>query len=126
MSLRRFPWKAPRMSDNSFKLFCTDPDPDYDPNAENQVGSQIKGPWRLLRLLPGGSRYIISRLLEVEPAKRADFDEVWKDDWINSLSFCTLDAEKCLIKGQDHEHTTVDGDAAHLDAYKKESVAYKK
>jgi len=30
MSLRRFPWKAPRLTDNSYRLFVSAPDPDQD------------------------------------------------------------------------------------------------
>ncbi|KAI7078512.1 Pkinase-domain-containing protein, partial [Hortaea werneckii] len=30
MTLRRFPWKAPRISDNSYRLFISPPDPDQD------------------------------------------------------------------------------------------------
>lgn len=30
MTLRRFPWKAPRLSDNSYRLFVSTPDPDQD------------------------------------------------------------------------------------------------
>ncbi|KAG6040545.1 hypothetical protein E4U41_000181 [Claviceps citrina] len=32
MTLRRFPWKIPRMTDNSFKLFASDPTPGHDPS----------------------------------------------------------------------------------------------
>lgn len=31
MALRRFPWKIPRLSDNSYRLFAAEPTPGHDP-----------------------------------------------------------------------------------------------
>lgn len=130
MTLRRFPWKAPRLSDNSYRLFVSPPDPGQDqlldshrrsvaakggntaPPSRNPSGDAsanesdnkhhhhhhhqknestsqsepvsrqstasgpdaqptIKGPVRLLRLLPRETRHIIGRMLELDPKKRA-------------------------------------------------------
>jgi serine/threonine protein kinase len=139
MTLRRFPWKAPRISDNSYKLFVSPPNDgprsitgpsqsaaDLNSVADQarQAGSQsapasrhpsgehgqtsaatsnntssvaptsgqsqqappqvIKGPWRLLRLLPRESRHIIGRMLEVDPKKRATLEEIMQDKWVIS------------------------------------------
>src|SRR4051794_38717634 len=118
MSLRRFPWKVPRMTDSSFRLFAAEPTPGHDPKklilpsrstgdlvntpardfftGDEQEGEKkhhhhthnkdeaangneaakapeprksvdggqpekkevIRGPWRILRLLPRESRHI--------------------------------------------------------------------
>ncbi|KAF3920762.1 PAK-2p27 [Dactylellina cionopaga] len=117
MSLRRFPWKAPRMSDNSFKLFCATPTPEAEresaasglgdskhdgptspatPAAEThptsnpgekkegatQASQVIKGPWRLLRLLPRESRMIVNSMLKLDPKSRATLADLYNDPWI--------------------------------------------
>uniref|UniRef100_A0A060T731 non-specific serine/threonine protein kinase n=1 Tax=Blastobotrys adeninivorans TaxID=409370 RepID=A0A060T731_BLAAD len=122
MTLRRFPWKAPRMSDNSFRQFATTPNvPITGPENDTQAklpSSQIQGPWRLLRLLPHGSRHIIGRMLAVDPKARAQMEEINSDGWIDSLQMCTIDKTGTLVKGTDHEHTFVPSEQAHLEAYK--------
>jgi len=130
MSLRRFPWKAPRMSDNSFKLFAAQvPPPDVSSSAASSssrtgsVGEKsggdkpsdgapppvIKGPWRLLRLLPRESRLIISKMLEIDPKKRASIQEVLADEWVQKIIHCTIVDGK-LVRGDNHEHTLVTAD----------------
>lgn len=155
MTLRRFPWKVPRMADNSFKLFATQPTKEEEEsyyqtatsttsttssstsNGHNpSVGSTgpgqqaadhaqpppkvvIKGPWRLLRLLPHESRHIIGRMLEIDPTKRATLAEIWADEWIKKLHMCTLDKQGQFLRSGTHEHTFVAEEEAHLEAYKK-------
>ena len=147
MTLKRFPWKVPRPSDNSFMLFSSKPTkeeeysyhhPSPEPKSENSTANGvtttthkpegstatphkavIKGPWRLLRLLPHESRNIIGRMLELDPERRATLDEIWEDEWIKNLQMCTITKEGVHIKSTDHEHTTVEDDQAHLEAYKK-------
>nr|POE72452.1 serine/threonine-protein kinase oca2 [Quercus suber] len=41
MSLRRFPWKAPRVSDNSYRLFVSPPDPDQEKLFDNHRRSIV-------------------------------------------------------------------------------------
>ncbi|RPA90254.1 Pkinase-domain-containing protein [Choiromyces venosus 120613-1] len=112
MTLRRFPWKAPRQSDNSFKLFSM---PSEIPAIEGSVsnpapstvqgsGQHIKGPHRLLRLLPRESRHIIGRMLELNPKKRATLEEIWNDEWIKSISYCQQEEGGKVIKGVGHTH----------------------
>lgn len=207
MTLRRFPWKQPKMSDNSFKLFCSPPTPgtpatdieirdisrprprsavdlasmvqngdlspdgsktdtwkrtssqprpthprhgssnpehshthhshaegvktetrgDQDGHKENpsiQVKSAekaspsstsqsqptgqrqevIKGPWRLVRLLPRESRYIIVRMLKVDPRERATLEEVLNDYWIRTIAVCQQDESGKIISAPGHTH----------------------
>lgn len=202
MTLRRFPWKIPKMSDAAFKLFATKPtkeeqdmyyemglltssqhhshhhsshkshhekehgekkeeeeekeegkkdeetksvdlkdgkheeknedkaedkkDEQNEEKAEDKKDGDktpppkqvIKGPWRLLRLLPHESRHIIGRMLELDPLKRATLEEVWQDPWISKLNMCTVDHGK-FIKAGTHSHTCVADEEAHLESYKK-------
>lgn len=160
MTLRRFPWKVPRLSDLSFNLFSSIPTPEEQemyyqmsqgnsssipsnekrieqpttnnvPPAAGTQGSaaqsqepqpqqkvQIKGPWRLLRLLPHESRSIIGRMLEIDPTKRATLDEIFADEWVQKLHMCTVENGKFIRSGT-HKHTVVREEEAHLEAYKK-------
>ncbi|MCJ1316190.1 serine/threonine protein kinase [Xylographa vitiligo] len=175
MSLRRFPWKAPRVSDNSYKLFISPPSPgtpsengfrrtsdqrpksmmdlsapaddakhksaphsegssrqvtdetsgkhshhnQHQPEASmpdaggaatpepSSAGKQevIKGPWRLLRLLPRESRNIIGRMLEISPRRRATIEEMLADPWVSGTPVCTQVEGGKVIKAPGHEHT---------------------
>lgn len=147
MSLRRFPWKLPRMTDNSYKLFASPPTPgtdirrlsdhshskstsDLDTPARDAVRSTsksedalingatngsapegekksevLKGPWRLLRLLPRESRHIIGRMLEIDPKKRATLEEVLADPWINGADICRQEEQGEVYRAPGHGHT---------------------
>ncbi|PWW79986.1 Pkinase-domain-containing protein [Tuber magnatum] len=109
MTLRRFLWKAPRQSDDSFKLFSMPPETPRTasnpaPSTVQGSGQHIKGPHRLLRLLPRASRHIISRMLDLSPKKRATLEEIWNDDWIQSISYCQQEEGGKVIKGVGHTH----------------------
>ena len=186
MTLRRFPWKAPRISDNSYRLFIAPPDPaqqaadtrkssehnksssnlagTYDdkkraasesghvgqdddsssvapshhhrhhhhhhtgtrsdpPSSTNGAGQSaveaassssqasqtIKGPWRLLRLLPRESRHIIGRMLEVDPRRRATLEEIQQDKWVSSAPVCRQEEGGRVVREGNHEHTLEPG-----------------
>jgi serine/threonine protein kinase len=151
MTLRRFPWKAPRVSDNSYKLFVSPPndgprsitgpsksatDLHHDGDERRQSGSQseptsrhqtgeqeqrgsvsttaqtpqvIKGPWRLLRLLPRESRHIVSRMLEIDPKKRATLDEIIEDKWVTGSQVCSQEEGGAVLRCENHEHTLEPG-----------------
>jgi serine/threonine protein kinase len=157
MTLRRFPWKAPRISDNSYKLFVSPPNdgprsiagpsksatdlqntagderrqsgPQSEPASRHQTtehassdhrastsstsGQQppqvIKGPWRLLRLLPRESRHIIGRMLEIDPKKRATLDEILEDKWVTGSAVCSQEEGGRIIRGDNHGHTLEPG-----------------
>ncbi|QLL31002.1 hypothetical protein HG536_0A08170 [Torulaspora globosa] len=78
----------------------------------------IHGPYRLLRLLPHASRPIMSRILEVDPRKRATLADMYKDDWFRNIPFCTMDPKKQVIRAPGHHHTLVKEEDAHLETYK--------
>ena len=178
MSLRRFPWKAPRLTDNSFKLFASSPTPgttpaeiasrrssEGRPKSETQLipgpgesrrssapdtqessnngstnhhrhrhrhhhdgqgeeadgrappadaqGARIdaptkdvlKGPWRLLRLLPRESRTIIGLMLEIDPKCRATLEQMMADPWISGASICRQIEGGKVVKAEGHQHT---------------------
>jgi serine/threonine protein kinase len=173
MSLRRFPWKMPRITDNSYRLFASPPSENTDPRPEITSKSKseteiarivaasqtvdgkavaavaaavveapttkpataadvpaapatpattgkpassavvgekkpevIKGPWRLLRLLPRETRHIIGRMLEIDPRKRATMAEVLEDPWIGGTLICRQDVDSGhVISAAGHTHT---------------------
>lgn len=129
MLLRRFPWKAPRKSDNSFRLFSSEPlDPEHPEQAVKPPGTNpdgtapqpvIRGPWRLLRLLPHETRHIVGRMLELNPEKRATLKEVFDDPFVKSIEMCTVDSDGKFVKSPSHDHTLVPAESAHLVSYKK-------
>lgn len=67
----------------------------------------IRGPYRLLRLLPHASRPLLSRMLEVDPCKRATMEEICHDEWYSSIPSCTMDERKNVIRAAGHHHTIV-------------------
>ncbi|CAO3597411.1 unnamed protein product [Absidia cylindrospora] len=69
MTIRRFPWRVPRMCDRSFKLFA-----------------QNRG---LLKLVPREARAAITGLLELEPRKRWTLRRLLNDDWVRHIDMCT-------------------------------------
>lgn len=170
MSLRRFPWKVPRLTDNSYRLFAADPTPGHDPkklvlppskstsalsevpqrdifpsgddkekvrqnvaeNRRHENGQEkardatpagttpqastatnsgdkpkevIRGPWRILRLLPRESRHVIGRMLEIDPKKRAKMAEILEDTWVSNTVICRQTEPGKVIKAEDHTHT---------------------
>lgn len=171
MILRRFPWKAPRISDNSYRLFVSPPDPDQEkllyghrgsassarnsianvndrggvqsePASRNPSGNgdehkhhhhhrhhddasqpksesvsrqstqsdpnaqaTIKGPLRLLRLLPRETRHIIGRMLELDPNRRATMEEILQDPWVQNSLVCQQEEGGRVVKAPNHTHT---------------------
>lgn len=164
MTLRRFPWKAPRISDNSYRLFVSPPDPEQErlleanrrsmtphthrnnddskrgtqsePASRNPSGSNngngqqsqprtepasrqstnssaeqgtIKGPMRLLRLLPRETRHIIGGMLELDPRKRATMDEVLADPWVQNALVCRQEENGTVFRAPGHTHALQPG-----------------
>lgn len=182
MSLRRFPWKAPRQTDNSYKLFSAPPTPGTPPAdaaaarraSERQSRSEgqltpgtanphrssipsrqqssdrddqphshhhhhhrqhnhanhsqepsersdstaatrsridtpgkevLKGPWRLLRLLPRETRNIIGSMLEIDPQRRASLHDMMEDPWVSQTPVCRQVEGGRVIKAEGHRHT---------------------
>ncbi|KAL7788725.1 kinase-like domain-containing protein [Trichoderma ceciliae] len=159
MTLRRFPWKIPRMTDNSYKLFAANPTPGHDPGkllrpkSTNDLSSVaareflpdddskphnhhshkrqdsdaasvapeqpqlpipgvnlpekrevIRGPWRILRLLPRESRHIIHRMLDTNPKSRAGMGEILEEPWIADTVICQQVDNGDVIPACDHKH----------------------
>ncbi|KKZ67901.1 hypothetical protein EMCG_06430 [[Emmonsia] crescens] len=191
MSLRRFPWKQPRMTDNSFKLFASPPSqPGTEseargllknrPNSTSDLqsvvdaakrqslrnierkdgvrssshhrshsrsgsGSQpssnvtnddpstktdqslpksetlsaqpssqagqagqrqevIKGPWRLLRILPRETRPLIAHMLKINPRDRATLRDVLADEWVRSCEVCFQKENGVVVPAANHTH----------------------
>lgn len=122
MILKKFPWKLPKLKDNSFKLFCSGRDcdslsqlvtktpnpPSYDnveatstsdyspqkPKSNNPSDPQNMniGPQRLLHALPEESQSILNRMIDLAPACRANIDEIMEDPWVKSIEMCHLEA----------------------------------
>lgn len=185
MTLRRFPWKAPRLTDNSYKLFVSSPitatmpsadtgssgpserrskssseiapddlrrtsipppetayhttpeevpvkrhdhhhnhhkSKDIEPLSANEgklsktsassstetppaKQEVIRGPWRLLRLLPRESRTIIGSMLEIQPSDRATLEGLMKDPWIAQKPVCRQVENGQVLRALGHEHT---------------------
>ncbi|KAJ5107016.1 hypothetical protein N7456_003691 [Penicillium angulare] len=76
--------------------------PGSQPAAQRQ--EVIKGPWRLLRILPRESRYIIGRMLKVDPKERATLDEVLADDWVRNIICCQQEHSGQVISASNHTH----------------------
>ncbi|KAG0226082.1 hypothetical protein BGW41_004281 [Actinomortierella wolfii] len=95
MTLRRFPWRIPRA--------------DQDPSFQAFVKSDGTGKLRLLKLLPRESRPIMSRILEVDPKKRALITDVLADPWIQGIDHCTVD----YMSPHHPHHLGEDGTVAH-------------
>ncbi|KAJ5587329.1 uncharacterized protein N7459_003094 [Penicillium hispanicum] len=80
--------------------------PPLPPNAQQPAPRQetIKGPWRLLRILPRESRYIIGRMLKVNPKERATLDEVLSDEWVRNILACRQEGSGEIINNSNHTH----------------------
>ncbi|KAG1176495.1 hypothetical protein G6F70_003431 [Rhizopus microsporus] len=76
MTIRRFPWRLPRLSDPAFKSFAT--------NHNQQK-------FRLLNLLPKESRSVMTSILEVDPSRRYSLDTILNDKWVKQIDICTTD-----------------------------------
>ncbi|KAK6462579.1 kinase domain-containing protein [Scheffersomyces coipomensis] len=188
MMLKKFPWKVPKLSDSSFKLFATrgeyvsisemlkrtpadvallkeqkekesneeniTPPAESNGNTTPAVSSPLNnlddikqevdnaskaetpdgkphtssetGAGRLLLALPEDCRPLIGKMVELPPACRISIDECFNDEWLNSVSMCTVDERFHpegntfeVIKCEDHEHTQVDQSKAHIAAFEK-------
>lgn len=80
--------------------------PPLPPGSQQAAQRQevIKGPWRLLRILPRESRNIIGRMLKVDPKERATLDEVLADDWVRNIATCQQEVNGEVIPAKNHTH----------------------
>ncbi len=65
---------------------------------------QIHGPYRLMRLLPHASRPLLSRMLAVDPSKRATMKDIFEDEWFCEVKYCTEDDRGTAILDPSHKH----------------------
>lgn len=129
MWLRRFPWKSPRLTDNSYKSFATaDADSDAKCHSDNlrtlptetqqssnnkagpsgESSAPIRGAWRLLRLLPRESRVVIMNMLQLDPSRRATMYDIIQDSWIQSVDMCYEDkSTRSIYKSASHDHVLI-------------------
>ncbi|GME92528.1 unnamed protein product [Ambrosiozyma monospora] len=47
-----------------------------------------------MRLLPHASRPLISKMLTIDPAKRASMKEILSDEWFQEIKYCTVVDDK--------------------------------
>lgn len=80
------------------------------PDAPKQ--EVIKGPWRLLRLLPRETRMIMGRMLEINPKNRASLDEVTADPWVIESPVCQQVEGERVIRVPTHSHVLEPGSSA--------------
>ncbi|CAO3593255.1 unnamed protein product [Absidia cylindrospora] len=83
MTIRRFPWRLPRASDPSFLAFSTQP----------------QQPFRLLKLLPREARPVIASMLDIQPKRRANLQQMLADPWVRSIDMCHVEEP-----GANHVH----------------------
>lgn len=72
--------------------------------ATAQRQEVIRGPWRLLRMLPRETRYVIGRMLKVDPRERATLEEALADEWIRNSEICFQEESGAVVKATDHGH----------------------
>lgn len=74
---------------------------DGGPTEKKEV---IRGPWRILRLLPRESRHIISQMLEIKPKERAKMDEILDEPWVANTVICQQTGPGTVVNAEDHTH----------------------
>ena len=79
------------------------------PRLDAPKDNVIKGPWRLLRLLPRESRNIMGKMLQINPRNRATLEDMMNDAWILGISVCQQAEGGRVIKAGGHEHTLEPG-----------------
>ncbi|KAL1596670.1 Nitrogen permease reactivator protein [Paraconiothyrium brasiliense] len=77
--------------------------------TQSQQPQVIKGPWRLLRLLPRESRHIVGRMLEIDPKKRATLEEILEDKWVKNSQVCAQEEGGRVLRAENHTHTLEPG-----------------
>lgn len=123
------------MTDNSYKLFASPPSPEsrrlsqnpdvppadpvpgikvhpsmvgLDANGQEKKPEVIKGPWRLMRLMPRESRNIIGRMLTINPRERAQMGEILDDPWVKTTPICrqlSNGGKGEVVRAPGHTHT---------------------
>lgn len=121
MTLKKFPWKIPKLTDNSFKLFAqrepakplnellqqTPLPPPYNtsemaetlestPSPDAPDGAahtlQLTGERRLLNALPAETRQLVRRMVDLAPACRILIEDCFADPWLALVECCTVES----------------------------------
>lgn len=115
MLMRKFPWKAPRMSDQAFKAFV----------HEEEDGTKL-GLSKLLQNLPVEAHTLLEGMLDVDPEKRFDISQCWMDSFLSVNPHCTLKNTNELVSAPNHIHTTVSFEEAHIAMLERKNRKAKK
>ncbi|RCI03717.1 hypothetical protein CU098_006170 [Rhizopus stolonifer] len=75
MTIRRFPWRIPRLTDPSFRAYAT--------NHNQQQ-------FRLLKLLPRESRPVMAGILDIDPSRRSNLQTILADKWVQQIDVCQV------------------------------------
>lgn len=114
MLMRRFPWKAPRLSDASFKMFVTE-----DSNGERQ------GLEKLLASLPDEVSPLIQGMFDLDPLNRWTISRCFEDTWLSGTPHCTIiDGE--VVSQPNHHHAKVAFEEAHIAMLERKNRKAKK
>ncbi|EMR08953.1 hypothetical protein PNEG_02732 [Pneumocystis murina B123] len=118
MILCRFPWKNPRVSDVSFREFSMGKTETENNEIEYLMSAptamigdspspNVRGPWRLLRLLPRETRSTIQGMLEINSKCRWTMEQIMEQAWIKSVEMCYINSKNEVVKAKNHVHTSV-------------------
>ena len=89
-------------------------------SKETQASSQsLRGPWRLLRLLPRESRYAIGRMLDTNPRTRVTMEDVKEDKWLVDRECCWQDESGQVHRIPGHDHVLEPSGGLAADTSKK-------
>lgn len=122
MLMRKFPWKVPRLSDQSFRAYTeyfntantTNANANANANTNTNTNTtadtatttapKAPPPNRLLYNLPKETHSLLQGMLQLDPSKRFTIEQCWADSWLAAVPFCTE------VYGYE------DGSCTHLDA----------
>lgn len=96
----------------------TTPGIETPPLSASSTERQVKGPIRLLRLLPRDTRHIVGRMLELDPRKRATVDEILADPWVQNAYVCRQEEGGQCYHAPGHTHVLEPGGQASAPAKK--------
>lgn len=88
-------------------------------SANGQRQEVIKGPWRLLRVLPRETRVLIGRMLKLDPRERATVDDLLADEWVKTCLVCQQQESGEIINAPNHTHVLEPPSAAPPPSNKK-------
>ncbi|PRT53165.1 Serine/threonine-protein kinase oca2 [Wickerhamiella sorbophila] len=114
MLMKKFPWKAPRMSDASFKVFVSE-----DENGERQ------GLDKLLASLPDEVGPLIQGMFDLDPLNRWTINRCFEDSWLTGSPHCTI-VNGAVVSQPDHQHTRVAFEDAHIAMLERKNRKAKK